>query len=487
MKKLLTSKQVKYCDSVCIKELKISEIELVKRAAKALYLRLRRYNNFLIVCGNGNNGADGLALASLLYKAKKNVDVYVFNGSRTITNAYYLKEYKGNIVNSIEDKYDVVIDGIFGIGLNKIVKDPYREIIDELNDIKGKKISIDIPSGTDASSGLILGTSFIADRTYTFIAEKTGSYLNDGKDTSKRNVAIDIGVTYLAPNVYRIERSDIRLVKRKYNVNKSTFGKCIIIGGSKFMIGAPLLSYMATTSLKSGAGYVVLAVPKSNLKAYQSRTLENMLFELDDIDGQYIFKKETAEKLVRNNPSIAIGMGMGTSEEVKKLIKYILTNSSCNLLIDADGLNSIDEKILSIPTYCNVCITPHIKEFSKLTGITIDEISNDPIFYTREFAKRTNTTVLLKGTSSIVSNGSLSYVVTNGTPALSKGGSGDVLSGIIISLLSQGYSKDQSLIYGQYLLNEMGKIAEEKLGVMSPIASDLIKELPKVFKKHYIE
>ncbi len=298
-----------------------------------------------------------------------------------------------------------------------------------------------------------------------------------------------------------IKKTDIILKPRKKDGNKSDYGRVKIIAGSFTMPGAAALSAMsaaetlsqantsmrvdaananALSALKAGAGLVTLAVPKSMAAPFQAKALEATLFFLEEKDGGVIFDKGQADALIKDTAVIAIGMGMGKNySEIIKFIGYFL-RIDITLLIDADGLNALcgSLNILSSPDRkARVILTPHAAEFSRLTGNPdIEAINADKARLAAEFALKHNIVLLLKGSETVITDGTEIFINTSGTPALSKGGSGDVLSGLTAGLAAN-YPPLTAACYGAYFLGKAAESAEKEYGENSVLASDLIRHI----------
>ena len=274
-----------------------------------------------------------------------------------------------------------------------------------------------------------------------------------------------------------------RLPKRKRNSHKGTYGKAAIVAGSEAYTGAALLA--ARACARSGAGYTTLFLPKALLPFFYLQQPEILLKSIND-GGRYAFNEENMRQLL-DYDAIAYGMGMGVSDDVNRGAVYLLQHYTGKLIIDADGLNSLalcdrDELFaLFKNAKCDVVITPHVKEFSRLTKRSVLEIEEDGIELARQFAGETGISVLLKNAASVVTNGEKLAINTAGTSALAKGGSGDVLSGLIVGLCAMGASAYDGAGLGSFILGRAAEKAAGELGEYSVLASDVIAYLGRVF------
>ena len=264
--------------------------------------------------------------------------------------------------------------------------------------------------------------------------------------------------------------------KRNKDANKGDFGRVGIIGGSINYSGAIKLATLSLSTLRSGAGLVRVIIPENILPLVLPNLLEQTCFPYQTI--------EDIKESIKGLDALAIGMGWSKREEHLEILKYILENYEGNLIIDADGLNTLAGHLeLLHNTKSNIVLTPHLKEFSRLTNLSIEEIKENTVELTTEFAKKYHVTVLLKGHTTIITNGIDVYTVTCGTPGMATSGSGDVLSGILVGLL--GYLEFNLLtISAAVLLNGLaGSLAEEKYTDIAMIASDTVNAIPEAIKK----
>lgn len=459
---------------------KIGSKELLFLAGKSIYESYDWKGKIAIVCGSGNNAGDGYVLASFL----KDAIVLRITDNATVDGRYYLE--KCNNVQMIDesfsfDEYDIIVDCIFGTGFNRILEEPYITIINKINNSKAKKISVDINSGLNGNNGLAK-IAVKSDLTISIGYYKYGHYLNDAKDYIECLINSNIGIELEGEYAELLEINDVKklFVKRKENSNKKTFGYTAIIGGSKQFSGAIKLSNLAYSALRSGCGIAKLYVPKSIENSVLPYMLESILIPIDDINGQMLFTEEF--KNMDSIDSIAIGMGMGESEEYKKIITYIIENYNVPIIIDADGINTLSK--MKIELKKNVILTPHLKEFSRLINKPIDEIKKSIIYEAVNFAKENNCTLLLKGPTTIVTDGFETYLVKEGNAGMATAGSGDVLSGILAGIFA--YS-DKSYAFtaacGAYINGLAGDLGNEEKTEISLIARDTIINIPEAIKK----
>ena len=286
---------------------------------------------------------------------------------------------------------------------------------------------------------------------------------------------------------YEIETKDVRNIffKRQSDTNKGDFGYVGIMGGSLEYSGAIKLANLSASALRTGCGVVRLIIPKGIAKAVAPYLLEQTIFPMDDRDDKMIFSREKVDEALSKLKALAIGMGWGQSEEYEKILEYILNNYHIPVVIDADGLNTISKMNMDIlkNTKCKIILTPHLKEFERLSKIKIENLKQDEINIARKFAKEYNIILLLKGPTTIVTDGEKVYLIKRGCSGMSKAGSGDVLSGILVGLLGYNEPDILSISAGAYLNGLAGELAQKKYTDISMIASDTVKCLPEAIRK----
>ena len=468
MERALTNSQMHAADEYIIKILGVPSETLMQRAGVALAdvveKKAREINarSVLIVCGTGNNGGDGYVCANELLTRGISVKVYAFDGKLSPDCTREKERYKGGYSAHISGA--IIVDCIFGTGLCREVSGVYAEIIKAINSSGAFVISADIASGLNGDNGLITGTAVKADLTVAIAEYKVGHFLNDGLDHSGEIIKKDIGITcpddkYACVN-YKCVFGNYFSARRR-NTHKGSYGTANIVAGSEKYVGAAVLSIEAM--LKSGCGYVKLT------------TCEKLKYSLVSKYPQVIF----TDGIDLNADCIAIGMGCGVSEELYKKIELLLCNYSGKLLIDADGINSLAKYGVAIlkEAKCEVLITPHIKEFSRLSGLTIDAILNDPVLSAKSFASKYGVKILLKSSASVISDGQSAYINIRGTTALSKGGSGDILSGFICGSIARGLSVIDGALCGAETLGIAAEISSKQKTDYCATAKDIIKNL----------
>ena len=456
-------KEVGTLDKKCYDEFGLTEDILMEHASFGLYRAVpKKAKSVFIVAGVGNNGGDGIALSRLL-KGEKEVFLYLPMGVKSPMAKLQLERAKKVGVKIVDEmkEADVVVDAIFGSGLKRDLSKEIKELIKTLNSMNSYKIACDIPTGID-ENGSVREIAFKADITVTMGALKESLFLDEAKDFIGKIKVIDLGVSReLYENesdTFVLEKKDLKLPLRdKKNTNKGNFGHLGVVAGRK--LGASVLC--AESAFAFGSGLVTV--------------IENEDYEIPHhiMSSCQIPKKTTA---------IAIGMGLGNIYDDEYLKKFLYHDKP--LLIDADLFyNPIIKDVLEKKE--DIVLTPHPKEFSsllKLCGIAdvgVDEIQKRRFFYAREFSKHYPKVVLvLKGANVLISTENKLYINPLGTNVLSKGGSGDVLAGLIASLLAQGYSPLEASINGSLAHTLSAKSFKKNSYALTP--KDLIEGVKSI-------
>jgi len=490
---VVSSDEMKNSEAFTMQQKGMTNLDLMEEAGISIAdIIIKRFKEkrILVVCGLGNNGGDGFVVARKLLEKNFLVETYAVKGTGSKEREKNKGLFTGKIHNKFpNDKYDIIIDALFGIGLSRNVENEFYETIIKINESNAYVISIDIPSGINADNGLILNIAVQADLTIALGFYKNGHFLNYGLDYSGELIVENVGIF---PSVTKssiiLEEKEIKdfFPKRERNVHKGSFGKATIIAGSKELIGASAISFSALCALKMGCGYAQLAIPKSLYSNFALNVLENTYFLLKDKNGNLVFDKKSLNKIMASSDAISIGMGLGVSRDIYKTIEYLLKNYSKTLIIDADGINSLAMYGLDILKIkkCDVIITPHIKEFSRISEKDVEEIKQKGIQIARDFAYTYNLTVVLKSAVTIIASPSDTYINITGNSGLAKAGSGDVLSGILVGLASWSKETFKMAAVASYIL---GKAAENALGNYQSeytlVASDVINTIPLIINK----
>lgn len=478
---VLSVENMRKSDAYTIENI-VSGKELMFRAGKGVYESVEWREPVAIVCGKGNNAGDGYVVAKLLRDSHISCTVFLIDEVFSEGGNYYFDMCKASGVNvrlfdESEDfsSFSTILDCIFGTGFKGEVRGKARAAIEKINSSGAYVVSVDINSGLNGDNGMA-EVCVISDLTLSIGVYKPGHLLNMAKDVIKEKKNLDIGISPLDAPYLLIEPSDLRefFKPRKNFSHKGTYGYIALIGGSKRYGGAIRLAHMANAAMRSGAGVVKLAVPNGLYHVIAPNILETTLFPLSDNDGEMVFDEGEIENLISNVKTVAFGMGIGVTEETAKALSYIVSHFTGALIIDADGLTLLSQMgediIKSSPA--NIILTPHLKEFSRLTGLEISRITASPIASAEEYARKTNAVVLLKGPSTIITDGRVTYISDSGCPGMATAGSGDVLSGILSAVCAYSPNLTLAAAAGAYINGKAGEAAQKKTNPISMTAGD---------------
>ncbi|MBE5853376.1 MAG: NAD(P)H-hydrate dehydratase [Lachnospiraceae bacterium] len=521
---VLNADEMRLADENTIKYFKMPQLVLMERAAlETKRMTLEQYHKqlsddakILIVAGKGNNGGDGVALARLFHLAGYDVTVFISPERDRFSDA--LKKqveiadvYKLRIESDFEtiqnQKYTLIVDALFGIGLSRQLSDEYQRIITILNEMSGIKVALDIPSGLCADDGHVFGTVFHADMTITFGFLKTGLLLYPGKAYCGNVIVADIGIDKasfreMSPNGFtypkNLKMTDI-FPKRMDNSHKGTYGKVLLVAGSEAAPGAALLA--GKSILKTGAGMLKVLTPLCNKELLLSALPEAMFAASEHTD---------MKEALTWCDQLVIGPGLGTSEDAKNLFINIvkllqeeftsfepMKTARLSIVIDADGLNLMAEHedlfkhLRTLATRVPIILTPHMAELARLMKISVKELSDNRLELLNTFCQKTGCIVVSKDAATLVgmySNAFRFYVNQTGNNGMATAGSGDVLAGITGAVLAGIKNKTfencfDGTVHAVYSHGLAGDMAADKIGKASMLAGDIIEQLPILLKE----
>ncbi|PHS06928.1 MAG: bifunctional ADP-dependent NAD(P)H-hydrate dehydratase/NAD(P)H-hydrate epimerase [Kordia sp.] len=495
--KILSAKQLYQAHDITIKNQEISKLDLLERSGGQVFnwMHTRMQGSQVkihIFNGIGNNGGVGLVLARYLLEHGYSVANYVVNYSKKRTEGF-LKNYEKVknlkqwpvLLTDIEEfptdisPDDIIVDAIFGIGLNRDPGTLVNKLFAHLNESKAFKLAIDIPSGlyADKTPDNIENVLFV-NFTLSFQSPKMAFFLPETAVFTEQWEVLDIGLDQdfmkTVDGVELISKNEVLPIykMREKFANKFTYGHSLIIGGSYGKIGAVLLASKA--ALVSGCGLVTAYVPECGYNSLQSSFPEAMVQTPNDT-------KQLSEITPEGNFSVAgIGMGMGTSKAVVKALKSFVKTNKLPLVVDADALNIIskNKKLLKkLPK--STILTPHKKELERLIGKWANDF--DMLIKVKEFSTENNCIVVVKDAITITVYKDEVFINTSGNPALATAGTGDVLTGIITGFIAQGYEPLQAAKFGVYLHGRTADVAIEEKGYQSFIASDAIANISNAY------
>lgn len=501
MKKILTAQQMRNLDSYTIGNGAITSLDLMEKASQAVARRIADLfpssKRIIVFAGPGNNGGDALAVARLLSQQGFPLSVYLFNIGNKLsqdcqTNKTRLKigrnlEFHEVITDFVPPQInpgDIVVDGLFGTGLSRPLMGGFAAVVKYINASEATIVSIDVPSGlmTEDNSANIANHIVKANYTFTFQNPKLAFLFADNEQYVGKLEILDIGL--IDPKdgssdtpYYIIEEHDIRemIRPRPRFSHKGTFGHALLIAGKRGMAGAAILASKAC--MRSGAGKLTVHTPEANTLPLQI-TIPEVILEIEPSTDRFTLPVEATKY-----DAVAIGPGIGTDESTVRAVIAQMTYSHDAFVIDADAINIIannKERIHTLPA--EAILTPHKKELRGLIGQSGNCF--EELQMTRKYAQLHRVFVVMKGanTAIVTPEGDVFFNPT-GNAGMATAGSGDVLTGIILSLLAQDYPHLEAAILATYLHGLAGDIAADNLSQESMIASDIVDSLPYAFKK----
>lgn len=512
--KVTTAEQMQELDRKAIETYRIPGIVLMENAGRGASEEiLRTFPDIMkkrvaIVSGKGNNGGDGLVIARYLMNRGVSVRVFLLTEPKALRgdaeiNYFIFHRMKGEVIpvpSSKEyqkskkeiEKADLIIDAIFGTGLDAEVRGYYREVIDHLNTLQKPIVAVDIPSGLSADTGKPLGTAIRATLTLTFGLPKIGLLISPGVEYVGTLKVIDIGfpkrlIEEEQIQTHLIEKEDIYKwlsVPRRLDTHKGDYGHLLVIAGSVGKTGAAAMACEA--ALRMGAGLVTLAIPKSLNPIMEMKLTEVMTEPLPETQKQTLSLKAYSPllRLCENKKAVLIGPGIGTHPETQTLILKLIKTLNLPIILDADGLNALATQAklpsLNHPLFI---LTPHPGEMARLIHSTSKEVQENRIGISRTFSTSNRVYLVLKGFRTLIAtpNGDV-YINPTGNPGLASGGTGDVLSGMIGGLICQGFDPLLSLQAAVYLHGLAGDEVSKEIGEKSLVATDLIKKIPSLLQ-----
>lgn len=467
------------------------------KLARIIDLRCRNNTDkkIVFITGAGNNAGDCFVSAELLTEiGYKNISVLMVCG---MPKTELAKEMYSDITESVQitndyrqclPQADIIVDGVFGTGfhgeLNKNIADIFR-----INP-KAYRIAVDVPSGVNSLKGTVSEGAFKADETVTFGLVKTGMVQYPARDFCGKIIRADIGIPEKAMYIpekfkkyFLIDRSELKDFppERKSTAHKGNFGKILIIAGSNIMRGASF--FAVSGALRSGAGLVQLATTGKCINTVSMLAPEATFIEIPDNNGFMHFSPDLIN--LKKYSAVVIGCGMGITPDTLKLTKFVIQNSEVPVIIDADGINCLATDIdILLRKRADIILTPHTAEMARLLKCKVNEVSENRLRAVGMLtAKYKGVTVVLKGAGTIVANRSKTAINPTGNAGMSRGGSGDILAGMIGAIAGQGYSAFESACAGVYLHGLAGDIASAKFTQEAMLPRDILNCLSDSFRK----
>ncbi len=488
----------------------ISYMKLMKNAGEACFGRISKLlggvaeKNFVILAGRGNNGGDGIVIADMLTEARASAilvfvqDLPKSNCARQCYSTYEksikscIYVHRKDVVKRAISNCDAVIDCVFGTGFHGQLDESVADLFDHTaQTCPGIKISVDVPSGINSDTGEIAEHAFLPDFTIVLGAMKRGLYSHPAYESCGNIYLADIGIPqqcFTGCEAVLSEKVLLEFIpERKKVSHKGTYGKMLNIAGSAYYTGAAMLS--TNGALRSGVGLCTLATPMRVINAIAAAIPEAVYLPLEqDFDG-FINDKSVDMIMLeiekRKFDAILLGCGLGNKDTTADLTEIVIKNADCPIIIDADGLNSICRNINILKeSKKGIIVTPHPAEFARMTGKSIEEIQNDRIAAAKEFARNYGCVTVLKGANTVIASPSgETFINTTGNAGLAKGGSGDVLAGMIASFAAQGVELPYAAALGAYLHGLAADVLSTRVGMGGILPRDIPETLPEIMKR----
>ena len=508
---ILNNAQTKKLEDIAVNEGGIEHIKLMENAGTAAFRFINdrigvNNKSVAIVCGRGNNGGDGFAVAKRMLDGGAKVRVMLALGRPTTEDAGKLldESEKSGIktISYVEDENerqefaktleaaDIIVDAIFGVGFHGTVSDSLKNVIDMINLARGTVISIDVPSGVDSDSGEVVGPCVRADYTVTFSTMKPGHVIYPAVDYCGHVHVALIGIDerLIQEQEHHISTIDYQKVRTSFpvrgsNTHKGTFGKLLCICGSMGMAGSA--TFAGKAAAMSGVGMVEMAVPRDIYPIVAANLVDPVYVLLESNSSGTVSANSLPIILerMRSATAVMIGCGMGKGEDVSAVVEEVIRSSEVPIIIDADGLNAIkDNPGVLGEAKAPIIMTPHPGEMARLVGKTNDEVQSQRLEVASSFAMTYGVYLVLKGANTVCAapDGSIMINLT-GNPGMSKSGSGDVLAGLLGSLLAQGMDPGTAAAAAVHIHGRAGDKAADNFSQHSMTANDIIMEFSDIF------
>lgn len=501
MKTLVSADEMRKCDTSAANRIEGGTQTLMGRAGAALYETYlsvlertgkSKSDAVAVVAGGGGNGGDGYAVAELLAKGGTPCRVFTTTDKKSADGEYYFERARsaGAEFTKVDENTDlrgfgIIFDCIFGVGFHGLPQSYAAVAIDRINESGAFVISADINSGLESDSGEYM-SAVRSDITVAVGIYKYGHFLGGARDLIGELTLADIGISPDGACVCAPDEDDFHdiFAKRPHNSHKGTYGTSVIIGGCREYSGAAKLANLSSSALRMGCGISRLCVPESIVNSVSPYLLESTLFPIPDRDGHMVYSPPLFDAALSKASSVALGMGWGQGKDNFKILIHMLGTRSLQVIIDADGLNAVADYGLEIFSFRRnkVTITPHPAEFSRLSGIPVKGVLENPVGCAVEFAKQTGVIVLLKGTGTVVTDGKETYIVNRGSAGMATAGSGDVLSGALAGLMSYCEMTPKTVAAAAYVCGVAGEMASDEVGDIGMTSGDTVKNIALAVK-----
>jgi len=503
--KISSVNQMRDLDRCAIEEYGIAQEILMENAGQASYFSVLKEfgvknKNFVVFCGTGNNGGDGLVVARKIYSSGGKVIIFIlgdrskFRGAAK-QNFDIISNFNIEVIDlqdislAIEPvkNADAIIDAIFGTGLDREVGGKYKDVINMINESQKTVFSIDIPSGIHGDTGQVMGTAVRANYTTTFGLPKTGNLLYPGFELGGK-----LYVTHISFPPAMQDSEDIKIAtndpvpapSRRKDAHKGDFGKVLFIAGSTGYPGAPY--FAALSFLKAGGGLSFLATPE-NVSSFIGDKGSEIVFLPQKNTSSGSIGQENKEQLLQfseNADMVVVGPGLSLNKETQALIRELSAGINKPLLIDGDGITAVAADLGCIKKRkAPTIITPHLAEMSRITEEKINDIINNKVDILQNTARELNATIVLKGAHSLIGYPDDTVLVNlSGNPSMASAGSGDVLTGTIAAMYGLGFSINDAVRMGVFIHGFAGDLAAKEKGEDGLVAGDIMEQLPEAMK-----
>jgi NAD(P)H-hydrate epimerase len=485
MKEVVTVKEMRMMEDKTFKDQHISSFELMEKVGQAMFQTFLKDNqkkgNLLLICGTGNNGGDALVFGEEASRNRFNVKTIIVGDvtnqtdeSLTMTKRYTKRNSSIHYVNSFEEFHqlitqltniDCIVDGLFGIGLTREVTGLYHDVIEWINQQNTDVLSIDVPSGLHADTGKIMGVAVKATKTYTVEIIKQGLLLEDALDMIGELTVIQVDMEKIENNKYYIDTFRTPQ-KRFHNTHKYHYKNVLTIGGQKGVMGAITLA--GHSALIAGAGLSTISTNVHN-QSYFIQTVPELMYET--IDDRY-----DLQQLMIKKDAVLFGLGARKTTTFEEMVYETITKLDIPIVLDANGIQLLKKN--KERRNNRTIITPHYGEFAKLMNVSVQDIKEKPLEYIKKCIKQYHCEIVLKGPATIYATNDKIIYLNQGTPALAKAGSGDVLAGILLTYVARDLPIEQGILLHMLAAQEASKTKHME----SVLATDIIENIPKVYQ-----
>ena len=505
--RIVTSTQIKVAEKYA-SDSGISSLRLMENAGVAAVRFIRDTVvvtdfSFVVICGSGNNGGDGFVAARKLIEHGAKVKVILANGlPKTVDATEMFERLKSELVKFYDfnvltqecfdaiNQCDYIVDAIFGTGFKGDIRSNFKMLIEAINTSKSQVFSLDMPSGANADTGEVVGECVMADYTITFAAPKMGQYTSPATDYCGIIKTVNIGIPEQAFLLFNIntELLELKMIEnmipvRKRNTHKGDFGKVFSLCGSLGMSGAAFLS--CSGALRCGAGLVSAMVPQTIYNVLATKLNEAMVFPIEATESGS-FALSNLHHIIESSKKssvLMLGCGISQNDETMQLVREIIKKATCPIVLDADGIIAFTQHIdLLRESKADIIITPHSGEMARLVDKSVEFVQSNRLAIASDVAVKYSLTVVLKGANTVIATpDGKTFINSTGNPGMAKGGSGDLLTGMIAAFIAQGFNLTDAACCGVFIHGLAGDRCAAKLSQYAMQPTDMLLEVPQIF------